>query len=388
MVIGGLHFVAVFRERQHRKDVRQVKNGFADFRETADGSRGVLRIALPAGRGWLYCPSCKRFARPYRTPAQPRGSVAGFVAEAGAEAEADKLIVRPPAAPRRPSSADGVADQKCARREIPPHEDLCRWSRVCCRARISGRRPPSADDGGAAQPAVGDQLCPRLNGTNPRRREPATLPEVERVVLYGRGSLCMTANIASPLPRQSDPENSPEPSRRLASRQSDFLTLPDIFAMLSRSRKTATKWRPRMTIKVGDALPDGKLSESTEYDDQAGCPINPHDLSVAEATKGKKIVIFALPGAYTPTARQARAELREDFDKLKAKKVDEIWCVAVTTPSLWPPGAATERPAARCACSVTAAPPGQGAPGLELDLTARNMACARRATRCWSITAS
>jgi len=28
-----------------------------------------------------------------------------------------------------------------------------------------------------------------------------------------------------------------------------------------------------MTIKVGDTLPDGKLSESTEYDAAAGCPI-------------------------------------------------------------------------------------------------------------------
>ena len=37
-----------------------------------------------------------------------------------------------------------------------------------------------------------------------------------------------------------------------------------------------------MTIKVGDTLPDGKLSESTEYDAAAGCPINPKDISVAE----------------------------------------------------------------------------------------------------------
>ena len=43
-----------------------------------------------------------------------------------------------------------------------------------------------------------------------------------------------------------------------------------------------------MTIKVGDTLPDGKLSESTEYDAAAGCPINPKDISVAETAKGKK----------------------------------------------------------------------------------------------------
>src|SRR5205814_4298918 len=59
--------------------------------------------------------------------------------------------------------------------------------------------------------------------------------------------------------------------------------------------------RPEMTIKVGDKLPDGKLSESTEYDAAAGCPINPKDISVADAVKGKIIAIFAVSGAYTPT---------------------------------------------------------------------------------------
>ena len=85
-----------------------------------------------------------------------------------------------------------------------------------------------------------------------------------------------------------------------------------------------------MTIKVGDTLPDGKLSESTEYDAAAGCPINPHDLSVAEATRGKKVIIFALPGAYTPTCSAKHVpSYVKSFDRLKAKKVDEIWCVAV-----------------------------------------------------------
>ena len=44
-------------------------------------------------------------------------------------------------------------------------------------------------------------------------------------------------------------------------------------------------------IKVGDPLPDGKLSEATEFDEAAGCPLNPKDISVAEATKGKKVSV-------------------------------------------------------------------------------------------------
>ena len=81
-----------------------------------------------------------------------------------------------------------------------------------------------------------------------------------------------------------------------------------------------------MTIKVGDKLPDGKLSESTEFD--AVCPLPPKEVNVAEAVKGKKIAIFGLPGAYTPTcsAKHVPSYL-ENLDKLKrsAKGVNEVW---------------------------------------------------------------
>jgi glutaredoxin/glutathione-dependent peroxiredoxin len=85
-----------------------------------------------------------------------------------------------------------------------------------------------------------------------------------------------------------------------------------------------------MTIQVGDRLPDGQLSECTEFDAANGCPMPPHPVSVGESTKGKRIVIFGLPGAYTPTcsARHVPGYV-ENFDKFKAKGVDEIWCMAV-----------------------------------------------------------
>jgi len=47
-----------------------------------------------------------------------------------------------------------------------------------------------------------------------------------------------------------------------------------------------------MTIKVGDKLPDGKLSESTEFDEAAGCPMPPHDVNVADALKGKNLKLL------------------------------------------------------------------------------------------------
>lgn len=85
-----------------------------------------------------------------------------------------------------------------------------------------------------------------------------------------------------------------------------------------------------MTINVGDRVPDGKLLESTEFDPATHCAIAPKPVEVAEAVKGRKIAVFGLPGAYTPTcsAKHLPGYLA-NYDRLKGKKVDEIWCVAV-----------------------------------------------------------
>jgi glutaredoxin/glutathione-dependent peroxiredoxin len=83
-----------------------------------------------------------------------------------------------------------------------------------------------------------------------------------------------------------------------------------------------------MTIKIGESLPDATLFESTEFGE--ACPVSPAKVSVSEAVKGKRIVIFALPGAYTPTcsAKHLPGYLAE-LPQLKAKGIDEVWCVSV-----------------------------------------------------------
>src|SRR4026207_384555 len=85
-----------------------------------------------------------------------------------------------------------------------------------------------------------------------------------------------------------------------------------------------------MTIKVGDKLPDGKLMESTEFDSNTQCAMPPKEVNVGEAAKGKKIAVFGLPGAYTPTcsAKHVPSYL-QNMDALKKKGVNEIWCVSV-----------------------------------------------------------
>ena len=84
-----------------------------------------------------------------------------------------------------------------------------------------------------------------------------------------------------------------------------------------------------MTIKIGDTLPAGSLSEFIEVESE-GCALGPNTFNVEELVKGKKIAIFGLPGAYTPTcSAQHLPGYIQLADQLKAKGVDEIWCVSV-----------------------------------------------------------
>ncbi len=85
-----------------------------------------------------------------------------------------------------------------------------------------------------------------------------------------------------------------------------------------------------MTIKVGETLPEGSLIECVEFDPANGCPINPQTLNVSDLIQNKKIVIFGLPGAFTPTCSLKHLPgYVEQIDALKAKGVDEVWCVSV-----------------------------------------------------------
>jgi glutaredoxin/glutathione-dependent peroxiredoxin len=81
-------------------------------------------------------------------------------------------------------------------------------------------------------------------------------------------------------------------------------------------------------IKIGDSIPDATLTESTEFGE--ACPIAPKTVSVAEATAGKRIVLFGLPGAFTPTCSAKHVPgYVEHLADLKAKKIDEVWCVSL-----------------------------------------------------------
>src|SRR6202046_4471296 len=82
-------------------------------------------------------------------------------------------------------------------------------------------------------------------------------------------------------------------------------------------------------IKGGEKLADAIVFELIE-DERAGCTIGPNSFDVRGQTKGKRVVIFGLPGAYTPTCSAKHVPgYVQHLTELKAKKIDEVWCVAV-----------------------------------------------------------
>jgi peroxiredoxin len=83
-----------------------------------------------------------------------------------------------------------------------------------------------------------------------------------------------------------------------------------------------------MTIEVGQKLPEVTLRESIEFGE--ACPVSPTPVSTTEAARGKRLVIFGLPGAFTGTCSTKHVpSYVKEHDALKAKGVDEIWCVSV-----------------------------------------------------------
>lgn len=82
-------------------------------------------------------------------------------------------------------------------------------------------------------------------------------------------------------------------------------------------------------IKVGDTLPAVTLMEYVEVEGN-GCSIGPNPVNVTNATAGKTIALFALPGAFTPTCSAKHVPgYIDQIDALKAAGVDEVWCVSV-----------------------------------------------------------
>jgi peroxiredoxin len=77
-----------------------------------------------------------------------------------------------------------------------------------------------------------------------------------------------------------------------------------------------------MTIQVGDRIPDVPLTIAT--------PDGPQPTTSSDYFAGKKVALFAVPGAYTPTCSARHLpSFVEKASELKAKGIDEIACTSV-----------------------------------------------------------
>jgi glutaredoxin/glutathione-dependent peroxiredoxin len=121
-----------------------------------------------------------------------------------------------------------------------------------------------------------------------------------------------------------------------------------------------------MTIKLGDTIPSMKLMTAT--------PEGPKEFSTDEIFKGKKVVLFAVPGAFTPTCTFKHlpgfVELADEF---KAKGVDTVACIAVNDAFVMGAWAKSEGAEGKVLMLADGSGQFTKALGLELDLRARGM---------------
>ncbi|KPF88139.1 alkyl hydroperoxide reductase [alpha proteobacterium AAP38] len=121
-----------------------------------------------------------------------------------------------------------------------------------------------------------------------------------------------------------------------------------------------------MSVKVGDRIPSVTLKHLTESGMQ--------EVSTDDLFKGKKVVLFSVPGAFTPTCSAKHLPgFVDNAEAFKAKGVEDIVCMAVNDPFVMQAWGKQNNVAGK----VTMLPDGNGsltkALGLEMDGTAYNL---------------
>ena len=121
-----------------------------------------------------------------------------------------------------------------------------------------------------------------------------------------------------------------------------------------------------MTVKVGDAIPSMKL--------MAAGVDGPREVSTSEIFDGKKVVVFAVPGAFTPTCSAKHLPgFVENAEALKGKGVDTIVCLAVNDAFVLSAWAKEQGVDGKILMLADGSAAFTRALGLELDLVSRGM---------------
>lgn len=126
-------------------------------------------------------------------------------------------------------------------------------------------------------------------------------------------------------------------------------------------------------IKQGETLPEATLFEFVE-DAREGCTLGPNSFDVQKEAAGKRVVIFGLPGAFTPTCSAKHVPgYVEHFDALRAAGVDELWCVSVNDAFVMGAWGRDQRTSGKVRMMADGSAALTRALGLEQDLSARGM---------------
>ncbi len=126
-------------------------------------------------------------------------------------------------------------------------------------------------------------------------------------------------------------------------------------------------------IQVGDRLSEGTLTEMIETE-APGRTLGPNAFGVLELARGKRIVIFGLPGAFTPTcSAQHVPGYLAHFEQLQARGVDEVWCVSVNDAFVMGAWGREQKSAGKLRMMADGSAAFTRALGLDQDLNARGM---------------
>jgi peroxiredoxin len=108
--------------------------------------------------------------------------------------------------------------------------------------------------------------------------------------------------------------------------------------------------------------------------ERPGCTVGPNSFSVSELAKGKRIVVFGLPGAFTPTCSAKHVpSYVAAHGQLKAKHVDEVWCVSVNDAFVMGAWGREQKSEGKVRMMADGSAAYTKALGLDMDLTARGM---------------
>ncbi len=119
-------------------------------------------------------------------------------------------------------------------------------------------------------------------------------------------------------------------------------------------------------IKTGDTLPSMKLAEAT--------PEGPREITTDEIFRGRRVVLFAVPGAFTPTcSAQHLPGFTEHAKAFKAHGIDAIVCMAVNDAFVLGAWAKSQNVGSDILMLADGSAAFTKALGLELDLVARGL---------------